>query len=486
MKRRDFLKHLGAGAAAIAIPSWALADRHSSKKPPNIVFFFIDDLGAMDVGFMGNKFYETPNIDKLASEGMIFTDAYANGSVCAPTRACLHSGQYTPRHGVYTVWKSERKPVNKRKVIPIPNTTQLSSDNVTFMEVLKQAGYTGASMGKWHLGNDPETGPIGQGFDLNIGGTSAGAPNTYFSPYRNKHIIDGADGEYLTDRLGNEAVKFIHKNKDNPFLLYLTFFSVHTPLMAKKDDIDKYQRGKKKTHGKFNSVYAAMVASVDENIGRVLDTLDELKLADNTFVVFTSDNGGHGCITPNAPLRGGKGMFYEGGIREPMCVRWPGKVKPGTKCSVPVISIDLYPTFLEVAGVKKPDDKILDGESIVPLMTQTGSLKRDAIYWHFPAYLQRYHCMEEVWRTEPVGVIRKGDWKLMEFFEPKGTPNKIELYNLKDDIGETKNLADERPDKVKELLENMRNWRKSINAPVPTEPNPLYDPIAPPDGFDWT
>ena len=228
-----------------------------------------------------------------------------------------------------------------------------------------------------------------------------------------------------------------------------------------------------------------MIESVDESVGRVLDTLEQLGLTDDTVVIFTSDNGGHGCITSNQPLRGAKGMLYEGGIRVPAMVRWPGRVKPGSVCDTPIISIDFYPTFLELAGLSKPDGKILDGKSITPLLTQSETLKRDALFWHFPAYLQKYSCIDDVWRTTPVSVIRNGNWKLLEFFEPEGTPNRIELYDLKNDISETTNLAQQEPRKTRELLNELRAWREAVDAPVPTQSDPNYNPDASPDGFDW-
>lgn len=488
MKRRDFLSQLGIATTVSTFPGLtnvSICNESKGKQPPNIVFFYIDDLGWSDVSYNGSIYYHTPNIDRLSREGMVFTDAYANGPVCAPTRACLLSGQYSPRHGVYTVWKSDRKPNNKRKLIPTPNTTTLSPENLTFMEALKPAGYKSISIGKWHLGNDPKAGPVAQGFDINIGGNSSGSPNGgYFPPYKNTDIMDGPEGEYLTDRLTDEALQFIEANKDNPFFLYLTHYAVHTPIQAKEGIVKKYH-DKSPSRGQDNPTYAAMIESVDESVGRILDKLDELGLSKNTVIIFSSDNGGHGCITSNQPLRGSKGMLYEGGIRVPTIICWPGKVKPGSVCHTPIMSIDLYPTFLDIAGLVKPGGKVLDGYSLMPLLTQTGTLDRESLYWHFPAYLQRYGCMDGFWRTTPVGVIRKGDWKLLEFFAPEGEENRLELYNLKNDISETTNCVEQSPHKVKELLGDMRGWRKSINAPVPSKPNPLYDPDAPHDGFDW-
>ncbi|MDP8244902.1 MAG: sulfatase [Candidatus Hinthialibacter antarcticus] len=483
MKRRDFLSQCTAATAGATLAGCshrAARSSSTSKRPPNIVFFFIDDMGWRDLGCMGSEFYSTPNIDRLSRQGMTFTNAYANAPNCAPTRACLLSGQYTPRHGVYTVGSSARKPDNKRKLVPVTNNQTLATDNLTFMEALKPAGYASVSIGKWHLGATPETLPTGQGFDQNIGGTHSGSPNGgYFPPYKNKNLSDGPEGEYLTNRLTDDAVAFIETNKDRPFFLYLSHYAVHTPIQAKPEIAQKYER-KPPRHGQENADYAAMIESVDDSVGRVLETLDQLGLSGDTVVVFTSDNGGHGCITSNQPLHGAKGMLYEGGIRVPAMVRWPGKTQPGSVCDTPIISIDFYPTFLELAGLSAPEGKILDGQSITPLLAQTGTLKRGSLFWHFPAYLEQYSCNDGPWRTTPVSVIRKGDWKLLEFFEPEGTPNRLELYDLKNDLSETTDLAKHEPDKTRELLDDLRAWRDSVNAPVPTQADPNYEP----DGFN--
>ncbi len=468
-KRRHVLK------SAIGAAAWAVCPRVSCGASrcgkPNIVFILIDDMGWKDVGFMGSRYYETPHIDQLAREGIVFTDAYANAPNCAPTRACLLSGQYSPRHGIYTVGKSTRGKPKDRKLIPTKNTTVLSPDIDTIAEALKQAGYTNAHAGKWHLGTDPEAGPLAQGFHVNIGGNQAGHPARYFSPYKNPNLPDGPEGEYLTDRLTDDALRFIESNRKRPFFLYFAHYAVHTPIQAKQDLIDKYKT-KAPDNGQKNPTYAAMVDSVDQSVGRVMDKLDELGLTDNTIVVFFSDNGGHGLVTSMKPLRGSKGMLYEGGIREPAIVRWPGHVKPGRVCHDPIIGLDFYPTLLEIAGIKSKPDRPMDGESLVPLLTGKGALTRDAIFWHFPAYLQANRNMKSKWRTTPAGAIRQGDYKLIEFFED----GKLELYNLKTDIGETNNLAEKMPGKTKSLHQRLIEWRKSVNAPVPTEPNPEYNP----------
>jgi arylsulfatase A-like enzyme len=479
INRRTFLRQCSAGALALAAGGMGAGRTAAdTSRTPNFVFILVDDMGWRDVGFMGSRYYETPNIDRLAAQGMVFTDAYANAPNCAPTRACLLSGQYGPRHGVYTVDTSARGSAAGRKLIPVTNRTTLPAEIITLAEALRPAGYRSASMGKWHLGVDPDSGPVAQGFDVNVAGNLAGNPSSYFSPYRNKNLPDGPKGEYLTDRLTEEALAFIEANRANPFFLYLPHYAVHTPIQAKQELVAKYKK-KPPDGGQGNPEYAAMIESVDQGVGAILAKLDQLGLADNTVVVFFSDNGGVGGyrelgiaggeITSNRPLRGGKGMLYEGGIREPTIVRWPAKVKAGTRCATPVIGLDFYPTFLEIAGAEKKPGQILDGESLVPLLTGTGTLKRDAIFWHFPAYLQGG---KGTWRTTPAGAIRSGDWKLIEFFED----NRLELYNLADDIGEAADLAEKMPEKAKELHDRLVAWRKAVNAPVPTEKNPQFDP----------
>lgn len=469
MERRRFLKTIGAGAAVAAAGQRILCAAESrSGRKPNIVYINIDDLGWKDVGFMGSRYYETPNIDRLAREGMVFTNAYAPAANCAPSRACCMSGQYAPRHGIYTVGNSDRGDARTRKLVPTPNQTVLADDNVTIAEALKTGGYATCHVGKWHLGPDPKT----QGFDVNIGGNTAGHPRSYFSPYRNPNLEDGPKGEYLTDRLTTEAICFVEDHRDRPFFLYLSCYAVHTPIQPKKEKVGKYEN-KQPSNGQQNARYAAMIESVDENIGRLMQTLDRLGLTNHTLVLFMSDNGGVYKITKQWPLRAGKGSYYEGGIREPMFVRWPGKVKAGTTCDAPVSGIDFYPTFLDVAGLSKPQGKVLDGLSLMPLLTQTGAWPTRPLYWHFPIYLQggNEETRDRVHRTRPGSVVRCGDWKLHEYFEDSG----LELYHLGNDVGEKRNLAESQPDKAKELHAMLAQWRRELHAPVPSKPNPKYD-----------
>jgi arylsulfatase A-like enzyme len=464
--RREFLKRVGFTAVSAVTLSKLTGcvsanKRRTAKAPPNIVFFLIDDLGFRDLGCCGSKYYETPNIDKLAGEGMVFTNAYANAPNCAPTRACLMSGQYTPRHGVYTVGSPERGRAKMRKLIPTVNTTDLGTKFITIAEALKAQGYTSACIGKWHLGDAAPFRPADRGFDV-VYRKDRGA-------YFNKQ------GEYLTDRLTDEAVKFVEANRDDPFFLYLSHHAVHTPIQAKKELIEKYKK-KKGDDVHNNPKYAAMIDSTDQSVGAVCDKLDELGLTDNTVVIFFSDNGGYANATSMLPLRGSKGMIYEGGIRVPMIARWPGRTKPGSACEVPVIGLDFYPTFLEMTGAPKPSGHLLDGESIVGLLKGASSLKRKSIFWHFPAYLEPYNERQRPWRATPAGAVRRGNWKLIEFFED----GRLELYNLEDDLSEKNNLAETMPEKTKQLHKLMLKWRKSVKAPIPTEKNPLYDPSAKP------
>lgn len=452
-------------------------EKSLSATKPNIVFIFIDDLGWKDVGFMGSEYYETPNIDKLAKGGMIFTQAYANAANCAPTRACLLSGQYTPRHGLYTVAGSDRGKSETRRIIPIENTTSISLDKITIAEALKPAGYVTAAIGKWHIGHTPKE----QGFDFGIDRGQLDYPYGHWNP----------DSMYLTDHLTEVAVDFIKKNNPKetgiPFFLYLSHHAVHTPIQAKNEITAKYTE-KEGADCHNNAKYAAMIESVDESVARVNQTLKELGLSENTILIFFSDNGGHGTFTCQKPLRGGKGMYYEGGIREPMFVYWPGKIQAGTSCDEAIISTDFYTTFLDLAGAEKPAHYILDGESIVQLLEGETTLDRDAIYWHFPAYLEAYKGLTEdsrdpTFRTRPVSVIRKGDWKLLQFheewaldggFENIQNNNAVELYNIKDDIGETKNLSNTEVEKRNELLHDLLSWLEETAAPVPVEANPKY------------
>lgn len=441
---------------------------------PNVVIIYIDDLGWRDLGFMGSEYYETPHIDRLAAQGIVFTNAYANAPNCAPSRASLLTGQYTPRHGVYTAGSPERGAARLRRLVPAPSKTALDTSVVTIAEALKAAGYATAHVGKWHLGGLGHL-PTDQGFDVNVAGDGRGHVPTHFYPYRRdgNELRDlastGREGEYLTDRLTDEALGFIEDHRDRPFFLYLSHYAVHTPLQAKDELVAKY-REKSGDDEHNEPVYAAMVESVDESVGRIVAKLDELSLSESTVVFFFSDNGGYGPATSMAPLRGSKGMLYEGGIRVPLVVRWPGSFAPGREEETPVIGTDLFPTILEITGAEQPAQP-LDGISLLGLLQGGDRLEPRALHWHFPAYLEAYRDMEGPWRTTPVAAMRSGDYKLIEFFET----GELELYNLRDDIGERVNLAAELPDTLEQLHRLMIGWRRSVGAPVPTELNPAYE-----------
>lgn len=437
----------------------------ASPTKPNIIFILADDLGWTDTATYGSKYYETPNIDRLASQGLKLT-RYHNCQNCQPTRAALMTGQYGARTGVYTVGSIQRFEWQSRPLRPVDNVTALPLDRNTIAQQLKAAGYATALFGKWHLGEDAEHHPATRGFDEAI--VSMGKHFDFNTNPKTPY----PQGAYLADFLTDKAVDFIKRKKDSPFFLYLPHFGVHVPHQAKADLIAKF-KPKPPAGGHHDPTYAAMIYSVDESVGRVMKALDELGIADNTVLIFSSDNGGVGGyeregikdrvnVTDNAPLRSGKGSLYEGGTRDPFIIRWPGVTKHGTTCDVPTVHVDVFPTFLEIAGASKPK-QVLDGESMVKLFRDpNASLQRDAIYQHFPGYLG---SREGTWRTTPVGLVEVGDWKLMEFFEN----GRLELYNLKEDIGESKNLAQQMPEKAKELHAKLIAWREAIHAPMPTK-----------------
>jgi arylsulfatase A len=451
MNRRQFLRCMTAVGMTAAAP-WAVGQE---QKKLNVVLILVDDMGWADVGCDGSKFYETPNIDRLAREGMRFTDGYAACPVCSPTRASIMTGHAPARLHLTDFLVGTRWPKDS-PITPIKDWQKfLPESEITLPQMLKSVGYVTGHIGKWHLGKGQP--PEYRGFDVNVAGGEWGSPPSYFSPYKNNKIADGPVGEYLTDRLEAEAEKFIESNKDRAFFLQLAHYGVHIPLRAKADLIERY-KGKPEEHGQKNATYAAMIQSVDEGVGRMLKKLDDLGIADRTVVIFTSDNGGlsvpEGGPTPtsNAPLRDGKGYLYEGGIRVPWIVKWPGVTKAGSVCSTPIISTDLMASVGEMTGAKPPAG--LDGVSFVPLL-RGGEIQREALYWHYPHYSNQ--------GGRPGGAIRMGDWKLIERYEDAS----VELYNLKQDLGETTNLAKQMPEKAKELRERLDGWRKSVGAQMP-------------------
>ena len=453
--------------AGLLIALNSFGTKANDKLKPNIVLINIDDMGWKDVGFMGSEYYETPNIDQLATHGMVFTDGYAAASNCAPSRACLMTGQWTPRHGIYTVGSSERGNTKDRKLIPTPNTEILDESHTIIPEVLKKQGYTTCHAGKWHLTQNPLT----FGFDVNIGGSHSGHPVSYYPPYKNVKLKGGED-QHLTDLITEKVIEFID-TVSAPFFLYFATYAVHTPIQPVRGVAEKYN-DKPESNGQHNAAYASMVENLDRNIGLLMDKLETKGLLDNTLIVFTSDNGGLYGITQQKPLRAGKGSYYEGGIREPFFFVFKDKIAANSKSDVPITNLDIFPTILKYAGVEN-EDLILDGNDITSVLEGKNDKLERPLYWHFPIYLQAYNesdneNRDSLFRTRPGSVIRYGDWKLHCYFEDDG----VELYNLSEDIGERNNLAIENTEKKKELLNLLKNWWKETNAPIPTELNPEY------------
>jgi arylsulfatase A-like enzyme len=467
--------------ALLPLSALPAASPAKAQARPNFVFILADDLGRNDLGCYGSSFYETPHLDQLAAKGMRFTDAYAACSVCSPTRASILTGKYPARLHL-TDWLPGRvdRPDQKLKRPAILN--HLPLEEVTLAEALREAGYRTALIGKWHLGGTNYF-PEKQGFDLNIAGCQKGSPPSYFSPYRIPTLRDGPKGEYLTDRLTDEALKFIEGAGGKPFLLYLSHHAVHIPLQAKPELVAKYQakaarlpppagpefrlEGRSQIRQIQNQpVYAAMVQSLDESVGRIMQKLTELGLEEKTVVVFTSDNGGvatsEGFPTANVPLRAGKGWHYEGGVREPLIIRWPGVTQPGSVCPAPMISTDYYPTFLEIAGLPLRPQQHVDGLSLVPLL-KGGTRPDRPLFWHYPHYSNQ--------GGGPGGAVRVGDFKLIEWFEDM----RVELFNVRNDVGEQHDLAAAMPEKAAALRRQLQDWRKSLNAAMPV-PNPDYKP----------
>ncbi len=459
--RRNFLKVMGVGATMLTTNSCTGISRTNTGKKsagrPNIIFILTDDLGWAELGCYGNKFNETPNLDKLASQGMRFTEAYASAPVCSPYRVALMTGQYPARVGITDYLR--------------PNDAKhLLTDYVTIAEMLKQTGYITGIIGKWHLTGYAnhgavEIGPALQGFDEVIISENRGiGGGSYFHPYHfNREIKKRLPGrEYLVDRCNLEAVEFIERHKDGPFFLYLSHYAVHTRLQGKEELVAKYENktgaGKGNRARRNNPHLAAQLESIDEGVGMIMDKLDELSLADNTVLVFTGDNGGEDRVTSNAPLRAGKSTLYEGGIREPLLIRWPGVVKAKSVCNTPTCNIDFYPTFLQIIGHKVSRGQHIDGVSIMPLLKNPKArLEHDTLYWHYP--LEKPHFLG----GRSAGAIRQGKWKLIEFFDT----GRVELYNLADDISEEHNLAAELPNKVSELQKCLAKWRAEVGASIP-------------------
>ncbi len=483
------LSRWGLFAALFALVGVAPLPGRGAAPPPNIIFILADDLGGRDLACYGSPFYETPHLDQLAAQGLRFTQAYAACCVCSPTRASILTGKYPARLHL-TDFLPGRGDRPDQKLKRPHFVDHLPLEEVTIAERLHDAGYQTAFMGKWHLGGAPYF-PEHQGFDFNLGGCEKGQPPSYFSPYRIPNLPDGPPGEYLTDRLTDEALKFIeHAQKaGQPFFLYLSHYAVHNPQQAKPALVDKYRAklarmpaasgpefitdsGRPVRQIQNRPIYAAMVESLDESVGRVLTRLSELKLDQNTVVIFTSDNGGlttsEGTPTANVPLRMGKGWPYEGGVREPLLVKWPGVTQPGSETAELMISTDYFPTFLEMAGLPLPSPQTIDGLSLVPVL-RGGKHPERPMFWHYPQYSNQ--------GGGPVGVIRWGEWKLLEWYEDM----RVELYNLRDDLGETHDLAAQNPERVQTLSGRLHAWRREMDAQMPT-PNPDYKAAITPGG----
>ena len=494
----------------------------NAAKRPNVVFFLVDDMGWRDVGCFGSSFYETPHIDRLAKQGVKFTNAYATCHVCSPTRASIMTGKYPGRLNL-TDWLSGRRDFDFQKLLSAEKLQALPLEEVTLAEALKSNGYRTGIFGKWHLGND-QAGPLSQGFDVQVPSWNGCCPRGgYHPPYKMEGLkIEGKEDEYLTDRLNSMALRFIEQSGNKPFFLYLSHFSVHDPIQGREDLVEKYrtkrselvpvqgpefilegnpddknplsqkqmkellnkpsyqghkvlpQRTIKIKQRQDNIEFAAMVEAVDQSLGRVMKKLEDLGQTENTIIIFASDNGGMSAgnfgnpkrvvknsqldwayATSNLPLRGAKGWLYEGGVRVPMIVKWPGKGKSDVVCTEPVISTDFYPSILQMVGIPENPAQHKDGKSFVSALRDE-SFERGAIYWHFPHYSN--HGMQS-----PAGAIREGDYKLIEYFEN----STVQLFNLKNDLGEQNNLASTEPERASKLLSKLRAWRKKVDAKMP-------------------
>lgn len=461
----------------------------AGEESPNILFILVDDLGYHDLGYTGSRFYETPNIDKLASEGMTFTNAYAASPICSPSRAAIMTGKYPARLNLtdYIPGNRHYGPHPDQKLASNPFNLFLDPKEITVAEAFKSSGYRTFFAGKWHLGEKEIDNPENHGFEINMGGNHTGHPaGGYFSPYRNPQLPDGPEGEYLTDRLTEETIRFISRKREKPFFALLSYYTVHLPLQGKEEKVKKYREKRRrisyegpafdlqnqtylKNH-QDNPTYAAMVESLDENIGRLMQTLSQTGLDRNTLVIFTSDNGGMATSnlaeqipTSNAPLLTGKGYLYEGGIRVPLIFRWPGTIKEGSISEVPVTGTDLYPTFLDMAGLKPLPAQHRDGISLKPLLSGK-SLDRRPLFWYYPHYSGGLG-------GRPSAAIRDGDYKLIHFFEN----NRTELYHIERDREEDAELSEKFPKKRNRLNKKLQNWMGEMAVQLPY-PNPSYRP----------
>ena len=423
---------------------------------PNFVFILIDDMGWRDMGLTGNDFTETPNTDRLAREGIIFSQAYSSAPNCAPSRACIISGQYPPRHDIYTVVDDRHAPGSvHHRIMAAESKEVMDTEVVTIAECFKDAGYATAAFGMWNLGRG-RSGPgtaTSQGFDI------------YRKPQDlgfEQHSYFDEDSRFLTDAFSDLAIEFVKSNRSRPFFLYLPYHAIHAPFEPKRELVQKYERKTRETgEANVDPIYAAMVEAVDQNVGRIMETLHELQIDEHTMVVFTSDNGGTPQVV--APLNGSKGALYEGGIRVPACVWWSGISNPGRVDDTPILGMDFYPTMLAAAGINSSKRQVVDGINFLPVLQDSETVERDAVFWHFPSYAGR---------ATPSSAIRMGDWKLIEYFED----HSVELFNMVDDVGERQNLASMMPVKAEELHARLTAWQQAMNAAIPTESNLNFDP----------
>jgi arylsulfatase A len=448
-----------------------------SAQSLNVIVILADDLGWTDLSCFGSDLYQTPHIDQLAREGMKFTQNYSACTVCSPTRAALLTGKYPARLHL-TDWIPGLMPDNPKLLVP-DWTKELATTELTLAELFRSKGYATASVGKWHLGGEGAV-PEKHGFDLNIGGTDKAAPPSYIAPWNIPTLSEGKEGDYLTDRLADEAIRFVEQSRDQPFFLYMPHFAVHTPIQGKPELVAKYRAKSRAGLVHQNAVYAAMLASLDDCVGRIRSKLKQLEIDDRTLIIFTSDNGGRIPTTSNSPLKFGKASAYEGGVRVPLIVHWPGKIRPGSECNSPTITMDLFTTLVDICkldstGVNESENRSssgesgCDGESLVPLLTEMGALQRSELFWHYP-----HHQHYQLGGATPYSAIRAGDFKLIEFFNDMH----VELYNVAEDLSESVDLAAHLPEEARQLRNRLHAWRQSVTAQMPT-PNPDYDPSRP-------
>ena len=457
----ESMRRFATTAALCAVTAFGLTSESSAQTAnrPNIIFLLLDDMGYADVGAYGNSYHRTPNVDRLAKEGMRFTNAYAAAPNCSPTRASILTGRWPARLGLTQYLPGNVLPHAKLLQAQLP--LGLPLDEAVIAEPLGAAGYATACIGKWHLGAGDYM-PEKRGFDESFASGHWGSHRTMFAPHKWLQVPGVQNGDYLTETLTKAAERFIEKNRERPFFLYMSYYSVHGPIQAKRNLIDSYA-GRTDPTDRNHAVYAAMVEGVDQSVGRLLSLLERHDLASNTAVFFFSDNGGVASRAFNGGFRSGKGYVWEGGIREPLIVRWPEAVRAGAVEDTPLSSIDFYPTLLEMAAAEDSEGHSTDGKSLVPLLRQTGGLERDTLYWHYPHYSNA--------GSAPTGAIRKGGWKLIEFYED----SHVELYNLIEDPAESKDLSSVEEKRTAAMQEALSAWRESVGATMPT-PNPNYDP----------